>query len=142
MARVSWKDVSSSIVAWQLVLGVLPKAGDGATNFRSDELKDAVNRMVRTCSQLRGTGRFAVTAMRVGRPGALVAFEVQADLDALGRLVTLARPSRSGPWEFEMHAGAIKALEQVGGLKDGSGVGRRARERARAMEEFQTKLRW
>lgn len=142
MPRVSWRVVSSSIAAWQLVLGTLPKVSSGTTGFRSDELKNAVNLMVRTCGKLRGAGSFAVTAMRVGRPGVLVAFDVQGDLDALGRLLSLARPSRMGPWEFEMSQRAIEALERVGGPKDVSGAGRRERERLRAMEAFQEKLRW
>lgn len=149
MPRIIWADLAGSPGAAYLLEGELMSCFAGGRRdddpFDSARLRFAANLMVRTCSQLKLDGPFAVQPSREGNR-LLIHCAVSEAAD-FSRLADLAGGTQieASVWRgrryFQLDEARYDALLAIAGPPDGRGAGRRARAAAREAEE-QHRGRW
>lgn len=149
MPRIAWSDLAGSPGAAFLVVGELAPCFAGGRHdddpFDSARLRFAANLIVRTCSQLKLKGPFAVQPSRDGN-SLLIHCAVTEHVD-FQRLAEATGASEveavlwRGRRHFQLDEARHEALLAIAGPPDGRGAGRRARVAAREAEE-QSRYRW
>lgn len=148
MTRSAWSDIGNNPgAAFLIVAEIAPDFGGGPRNddpFDTARLRFAANLMVRTCTQSRLAGSFAVQPLRDdGKLLIHCAVTDPADFARLSKAVggdEVAASVWRGCRRFVLDEATHEALLAIAGPPDSRGAGRRAR--AVAEREAENRYRW